>query len=342
MAVIKLKNGKCIGEGIRPYIIAEMNSSHNGNLETAMKMVDAAKECGCDCVKFQSWSADTLYSKQYYKQNPISERIVKKFSLDEEKLAKLVKYCEEKEIDFSSTPYSNEEVDFLVDVAKVPFIKIASMEINNIGFLQYIAKKNLPIILSTGMATSEEIAKAVKTIVEAGNTQLCILHCVSVYPASPEIINLNNMKMLQKMFPEYTIGYSDHTLGYEVASASVALGASVVEKHFTLDHSKMGMDNGMATEPEEMKRLVEACHNVFNAMGAVERVVYDYEIDMQLKMRRSIVAKKDILPGTVLTEDLVEAKRPGDGIAPDKLGYYIGKRINEFVPMGYQIKENMF
>lgn len=340
--VIKLNNGRCIGSGLRPYIIAEMNSSHNGNLETAMKMVDAAKECGCDCVKFQSWSAESLYSKQYYKQNPISERIVKKFSLDEAQLKKLVEYCEEKQIDFSSTPYSNAEVDFLVDIAKVPFVKIASMEINNTAFLRYIAEKNVPMILSTGMSSEKEIERAVRVIEETGNQQLCILHCVSVYPASSDIINLNNIKMLQNKFPEYPIGYSDHTIGFEVAAASVALGAAIIEKHFTLDRSKMGMDNNMATEPEVMKLLVEACGNVFNAMGSEKRIVYDYEVEMQLKMRRSLVAKTDIEPGTIITADLVEAKRPGDGLPPDTLDEYIGKEIKVFVEKGYQLKKEDF
>ncbi len=190
MANIRLNNGKRIGDGEKPYIIAELNSSHNGKVEYGKRMIDAAKECGCDCVKFQSWTDDTLYSEQYYSENPIYRRVVRGFSLDENQLYELWKYCQEVGIDFSSTPYSEQEVDFLADKVKAPFIKIASMEINNFPFLKYIAKKQIPIILSTGMSTYEEIDKAVDVIRSEGNQNLCILHCVSVYPASADMINL--------------------------------------------------------------------------------------------------------------------------------------------------------
>lgn len=338
MNILTLRNGRIIGDGERPYIVAELNSSHNGKVEIAKKMIDAAKECGCDCVKFQSWSADSLYADEYYKNNPISRRIVDKFSLTPDDLLELCEYCKAKGIDFSSTPYSNEEVDFLVDQAKVPFIKIASMEINNLQFLKYIGNKGLPMVLSTGMSTIEEIRNAVKAIESTGNKQLCILHCVSVYPASAEIINLNNMVMLKEEFPDYVVGYSDHTIGYEVAAASVALGAALIEKHFTLDNKKMGMDNNMATEPEGMKALADACHNVYKAMGSKQRSLLEGEEEQRLKMRRSLVTTREIRSGEVLEESDIEAKRPGDGIPPDQLESIIGKIVNTDIPKGYVIK----
>lgn len=338
MRTILLNNGKTIGDNCAPYIIAEMNSSHNGNLETAKRMIDAAKECGCDCVKFQSWSAESLYSDQYYAENPISKRIVKKFSLNKEQLKELVEYCRKVEIDFSSTPYCNAEVDFLVDEAKVPFIKIASMEINNIPFLKYIANKRHPMILSTGMATEKEIIDAVKAIESTGNKQLCILHCVSVYPAQAEIINLNNIKFLRDTFTSYPIGYSDHTIGYEVAAASIALGASVVEKHFTLDNTKMGMDNNMATEPAQMGELVRACHNISIAMGSYNRILYDHEIEMRSKMRRSLVTTRDLKAGEIIRLEDIEAKRPGDGISPVDIDCVVSKALKKDVAKGYQLK----
>ena len=247
-------------------------------------------------------------------------------------------YCKEIGIDFSSTPYSKEEVDFLVDKTEAPFIKIASMEINNLPFLKYIGEKGIPIVLSTGMSTIEEIREAVKTIEATGNKQLCILHCVSVYPASAEIINLNNMVMMQEEFPNYAVGYSDHTIGYEVAAASIALGAALVEKHFTLDNKKMGMDNNMATEPTEMKALSDACLSVYKALGSKKRSLLEGEEEQRLKMRRSLVSTREIRSGEILEESDIEAKRPGDGIPPDKLDMIIGKTVNTDIPKGYIIK----
>lgn len=332
------RGGRVIGDGERPYIVAELNSSHNGKVEMAKQMIDAAKDCGCDCVKFQSWSADSLYADEYYKNNPISKRIVTRFALKPDQLFELSSYCKEVGIDFSSTPYSKEEVDFLADKTDAPFIKIASMEINNLAYLGYIGEKGIPIVLSTGMSTIDEIRDAVRVIEATGNKQLCILHCVSVYPAQPEIINLNNIAMLQEEFPDYPIGYSDHTIGYEVASASIALGAALVEKHFTLDNKKMGMDNNMATEPKEMKSLVDACQSVFRAMGAKEKKLLEGEEEQRLKMRRSLVTTREIHCGAVLAAEDIEAKRPGDGITPDHLGDVIGKVVNTDIPKGYRIK----
>ncbi len=338
MRQLILRGGKIIGDGERPYIVAELNSSHNGKVEIAKQMIDAAKDCGCDCVKFQSWSAESLYADEYYKNNPISKRIVTKFALTPNQLLELSAYCKEVGIDFSSTPYSKEEVDFLAEKTEAPFIKIASMEINNLPFLKYIGKKGIPIVLSTGMSTIEEIREAVKAIESTGNKQMCILHCVSVYPAPAEIINLNNMVMLQEEFPDYVVGYSDHTIGSEVAAASIALGAALVEKHFTLDNKKMGMDNNMATEPAEMKCLVKACHSVSLAMGSKERVLLEGEEEQRLKMRRSLVTTRNIHSGEVLSSLDIEAKRPGNGITPDRLEDIVGRTVKNDIPKGHLIK----
>lgn len=324
----------------KPYIIAECNSSHNGNIDTAKQMIKTAKECGCDCVKFQSWSSESLYSDQYYIENPITERIVRKLSLSKEQILELADYSKMIDIDFSSTPYSEEEVDFLVDVVNAPFIKVASMEINNYPYLSFIAKKGRPIILSTGMASIEEVHRAVKTIVNEGNDSICILHCVSIYPAPAEIINLRNIEMLKKEFPRFIIGYSDHSIGYEIAVASVAMGANVIEKHFTLDNSKLGMDNNMATEPEQMKELVIACRNVYNALGAYERTVSVQEKEMANKMRRSVISAKDIEAGHKIIEGDLTSKRPGDGLSPEWIYKLQGKIIKNDIPKGYQIKKD--
>lgn len=328
MGTCVLRNGAVIEDFQTPYIIAEVNSSHNGNLETAKKMIEAAKSAGCSCVKFQSWSSETLYSKSYYENNPIAKRIVKKMSLEKEDLKLLSLFCAERKIDFSSTPYSEEEVDFLVEECNAPFVKIASMELNNNSFLEYIGNKGVPVIISTGMGSMSEITAAIKILEGTGNENISILHCVSSYPAKASDINLNNIYTLRENFPGHPIGFSDHTLGFCVAAAAVALGAAVIEKHLTLDAAKIGMDNQMATEPEAMKQMVEACRDVHEALGGFERVVSDKELDQQKVMRRSIVAARDIQAGSILEKDYLCAKRPGTGIPPDKMYEIIGKRVN--------------
>lgn len=328
MKSLLLRDGTKIGGDQPPYIIAEVNSSHGGDVGRAREMIRTAKEVGCDCVKFQSWSADTLYSESYYRKNRMAKRLVKKFSVSPEDMKALAEYAGEIGIAFSSTPYSREEVDFLVQECHAPFVKIASMELNHFRFLEYIADYQLPMILSTGMGTMEEIVRAVETIERRGNRQICILHCVSQYPASPEQINLRNMMTIQQRFPEYTVGYSDHTRGYEVASAAAALGAAVIEKHFTLDREAIGMDNQMATEPQEMRDLVQACHNVFCALGSAERIVPPEELAQRDKMRRSVVAARDLQAGSVLAPEDLDAKRPGTGIPADRMDELVGKRLS--------------
>lgn len=328
MPTCTFNNSRIIGENQKPYIVAEVNTSHNGNLDTAKTMIAAAKECGCDCVKFQSWTADTLYAKSYYKENPISKRFVTKFSFSEDELLEVAKYAREIGIEFSSTPYSKSEVDFLVEKCNVPFIKIASMDVNNLPFIEYIANTGVPIVLATGMSEFDEIEKAVSVIEGTGNKNLCILHCVSVYPAKHEILDLNNITSLKKAFPSYCVGFSDHSIGAEAACASIAMGAALIEKHFTLDSSKIGMDNQMATEPEQMKKLVESCHNVHLALGKFDREITNEEKEQQLKMRRSVIVTRDLKAGDTLTAEDLDAKRPASGMPPTDIPSLIGKTLS--------------
>lgn len=326
-----LRNGRKIINGGEPYIVAELNSSHNGKIDIAREMIDAAKECGCDAVKFQSWSAESLYSRDYYEQNPISKRMVSRFALRPEELLELSEYCSSVGIDFSSTPYSFEEVDFLINQCSAPFVKVASMDINNLPYLKYIAKTNVPIILSTGMATVEEIETAVDVIENAGNTELCILHCVSLYPVEAQFVNLNNMVMLKEKFPDYAVGYSDHTIGSEVACAAVGFGAALIEKHFTIDNKKIGWDNQMATEPADMKDLVARCRRVHNSLGEYERKLTLDELEQRKKMRRSIVAAADMTRGHIIEEDDLTAKRPGEGIPVNQYDKIVGRMLMQDV-----------
>jgi len=327
VAKIKFSNLREIGDYQEPYFIAEVNSSHNGSVETAKLMVDAALAAGCSCVKFQSWSPESLYSKSYYDANPIAKRIVKKFSFSEESLLEMAQYCHDKGIDFASTPYSEKEADFLVEECGVPFIKIASMEINNYSFIRYIARKGIPIILSTGMADLNEIRKAVSCIEDEGNPNLCLLHCISIYPCDAKSIRLHNILGLRDTFPEYPIGFSDHSLGMEMACAATTIGAAVIEKHLTLDAKKMGMDNNMAMEPENMSLMIQMCNNIHSALGGKERIVPEEELKQRLNMRRSVVTARKLLAGSIITKEDLTCKRPGTGISPERLETLIGKKI---------------
>ncbi len=329
MARCVFRDGTVVEDYGRPYVVAEVNSSHNGDINVAKLMIDASAEIGCDCVKFQSWSADSLYSKTYYDANPIAKRFVKKFSLAPSELRDLAYYCNNKGLQFSSTPYSEDEVDFLVDECNVPYIKIASMEVNNPRFLEFIGKKGVPIVLSTGMSSFDEVDYAVSVLEKSGVTQMVILHCVSIYPAELEAVNLNNILGLRERYPKYPIGFSDHTEGDAASVAATALGVALIEKHLTLDHSKVGMDNGMATEPEQFKILVNKCRSIQVAMGSKERTVSKAELLQRSNMRRSIIATRDISAGSIIRECDLYAKRPGTGIPPTEYDKVIGKRATK-------------
>ena len=330
-ACIRFHDGAKIEDYTRPYIVAEVNSSHNGDIETAKKMIDAAAACGCDCVKFQSWTTDSLYAKTYYKENPIAKRFVDKFSLSADALRSMSEYCRTKGVSFSSTPYSEAEVDFLIDMCNVPFIKIASMELNHPDFLRYIGQKKIPVVLSTGMGEMEEIRQAVKILQEAGTTQLVLLHCVSLYPTKVETVNLNNIIGLRKAFPACPVGFSDHTEGDAAAVAAVALGSAVIEKHLTLDRRKVGMDNGMAAEPNELRQLVDKCRMIQTALGSEERIVQPEEYEQRKKMRRSVCVTRDLPAGHILERSDLYAKRPGTGISPEHIESLIGHRLKRAV-----------
>lgn len=334
MSNVRLRNGRVIGDYMKPYIVAELNTSHFGDIEIARDMIRQAKAAGCDCVKFQSWSAETLYCDSYYKGNSIAKRIVKKFALENAELQALAHYAAEIDIDFSSTPYAIQEARFLVEQCHVPFVKIASMELDNLPYLTELGKLGVPLVLSTGMGNIDEIVRAVQTIQATGNQQIIILHCTSVYPSAPKIIRLQNIAGLRAEFPQYPIGYSDHSIGIEIPAASVVLGACLIEKHFTLDSKRIGMDNQMATEPADMRTMVRACHNVHTAMGGTARLLCTEEQEQIPKMRRSMVSKLDLQVGTVLAPEHIEFKRPGTGISPAHHNPYLGCTVRVAIERG--------
>tara|TARA_B100000575_G_C23064530_1_gene612900 strand:- start:99 stop:1130 length:1032 start_codon:yes stop_codon:yes gene_type:complete len=329
MKSVILNDGAKLTNFGKPYIVAEMNTSHFGKIENAKEMILKAKKAGCHCVKFQSWTTDSLYSQTYYDENPIAKRFIKGFSFSENQLLELVEYCKEIDISFASTPYSESEVDFLVDKCKAPFIKVASMDLNNHVFLEYIGKKNIPIILSTGMGEMHEIESAIEVLEATNNKNICILHCVSIYPPEISTIRLKNISGLMEKFPNYPIGFSDHSIGIEIPIASIALGACMIEKHFTLDKSKIGMDNQMAAEPDDMKILIDGCMNVNSALGERTREVLEAELEKRIEMRRSVVSRKDLQSGTKLKLSDLDLKRPGTGIPADKIFDLVGKTLKK-------------
>jgi N-acetylneuraminate synthase len=242
-------------------------------------------------------------------------------------LKDLSEHARTRNVDFASTPYSIEEAQFLLTECGVPFIKIASMDINNIRFLECVAKLGSTIILSTGMADAFEISRAVTTIRESSNAELCLLHCVSIYPADASTINLNNLHTLRRVYPDCVIGYSDHTIGSEVAISATALGAEVIEKHFTLDASKIGMDNQMAMEPDQFREMVRGCRRAKESLGSYERKPSEAELAQRKRMRRSIVTRVQLPAGHTLREEDLDFKRPGDGFSPMEIIDVIGKKL---------------
>lgn len=334
---MKIKNKEIKNYG-NPYIIAEIGANHNGDMDLAKKMIDSAVECGADAVKFQSWTNKSLIAQAEYDKNQKYDdspkkhfgslkEMVDKYYLREEQHCLLKEYCDEKGVDFCSTPFSEQEVDLLNEIG-VLFFKVASMDINNLRLLKYIAKKGKPVLLSTGMATLSEIELAVKTIEDAGNREIIILHCISIYPPEAKDIHLNNIVSLQKIFPNYPIGFSDHTIGVSVPIASIALGAAVIEKHFTTDKDLPGWDHEVSANPEEMRFIVEQSMIINEALGSFERTISVAEQNKKSKFRRSIVLTRDMKEGELITEDDITFKRPGTHIRPDEEKYVIGRKIS--------------
>jgi sialic acid synthase SpsE len=336
---IQLTNKREVFNFCKPYVIAELGSNHNGDMELAKKLILEAKETGADCVKFQSWSKDTLFSRKKFEDNFFIEddyrdrsdytleEIVDAYSISEKELLKMKKFATELDMDFTSTPFSKKEVDFLIDQLESPFIKVASMDVNNYPFLEYLSKKNKPIVLSTGLSELYEIDKAIKTIEKTGNTQIVILHCVASYPPIDTDVNLNNIKTLMATYPNYPIGFSDHTLGTAIPVASVALGVCLIEKHFTLDKNMEGWDHKVSATKDEMKEIVENASRVSQAMGSF-RITATESNDKKREFRRSIVLTRGINKGEIITEEMIDFKRPGTGIPPEAVSYIIGKKVN--------------
>lgn len=318
----------------RATFIAEAGINHDGDLEKAKKMVDAAAEAGADYVKFQSFKAKKLVTFDALTSSYIDEGshkgesfkdLLARLELDEAAHIELKKYCDDKKIKFLSTAFDNESFDFLVSLG-IDVVKVASGDVTNLPLIRHMAKSKLPMIMSTGMATLGETEDAVNAILEQGNDQITLLHCISWYPAEIETTNLRYMETLKKAFP-FDVGYSDHTLGINMSIAARAMGATVLEKHFTLDKTEFGPDHAASIEPQEMKDLIKGLREVEAGLGTTNRMFFEKEIGQRKVHRRSVVVSKPITEGDTLSMDNLTIKRPGTGIKPKHLEALLGKTV---------------
>lgn len=331
------------------FVIAEAGVNHNGSEELALQLVDIAAQCGADAVKFQTFSADKLVrpgaEKAAYQQAATGDgdqhSMLKQLEMSEILHRKLFARCVEVGIEFMSTPFDEDAVDFLLSLG-MHRIKVPSGEITNIPFLRFLAAKNVPLIVSTGMASLAEVQEAVDTIAAErsrlgyGNDlaeMLCILHCTSNYPAAPSDVNLRAMRTMADV-TAMPVGYSDHTLGLAVSTAAVALGATVIEKHFTLDKQMSGPDHQASLDPQELAQLIAQIRAVESALGSNEKAPVPSEIPVRALVRRSVTTVRDIAAGAVLKTNDVNLLRPGTGIAPKELESVSGHIAARALPAG--------
>ena len=328
-------------DGQQCYVIAEIGANHNGDIKLAKKMINAAKSSNADSVKFQSWDtslfAEEVYEKNFFLGDDYRERndftlkeIVSEYSLDVTQLSELREYCRQVGIDFATTPFSPEQIEEAASLDPA-FIKIASMDLNNDEMLEKAGRTNLPLVLSTGFGTMAEIDHAVRTIESTGNTDLVILHCVSLYPPQDHEVNLNNLEMLRLAFG-YPVGFSDHTLGTDISLASIAKGAVVLEKHFTLDKEMLGWDHHMSATPEELNVITRSAASIHAALGATRRVVSERELERRDEYRRSIVTAEPIAQGETITTAKLTLKRPGTGFEPNMSRLVVGMKAARDLP----------
>lgn len=337
-----------------PFVIAEIGANHNGDMDLARKLIDAAVEAGADCVKFQSWTKDTIFSREIYDNDKFLtdgrdedraetlENTVEKYSTSKKELAALRAYCRKKDIVFSCSGFSFDEVDFLVDELSIPLIKVASMDVPNLPFLKHIGGKGVPVILSTGLAAMEEITAAVDTLTGSGVKDLILLHCIAQYPPDDADTNLRNITMLWQAFPDALVGFSDHSKGTAIPLAAIALGACVVEKHFTLDKDMEGWDHAVSADPDDLAAIVHEGRRIAVALGAEERQVTDKDMEMRTAFRRSIVAARAIKAGTVIERADLDFKRPGRGIPPNQMEAVIGRTANRDIAADEILKDDAF
>lgn len=352
--MIKIGN-KEVGNG-RTYIIAEGGVNHNGSLDRAKEMIRQAAKAGADAIKFQTYTADELVCKNTPK--------FWKFEGDEDKnqhdaytdlggeprewYPELIKTCEENNIEFLTTCFSTETADYFNELGMKAF-KVASSDMSTLPYLEHIAKYNKPILLSTGASTMPEIIEAVKTIKNAGNNQIVVMHCMLCYPTMYgdkkvhyEDGNFNVIKTLKEVFPDLVVGISDHTQTAFSSVIACAMGADVIEKHYTIDKTLgKSADHWFSVDPKELKEIVDGCRKVELLRGNKDRIVFACELDTRMWDKRSIVSRITIPKGTIITKDMITFKRPGTGIWPRQLNKVVGRMAQEDIQIDTPITWKM-
>jgi len=333
-----------VGPNKPVFIIAEAGVNHNGDVELAKRLVDVAAEAGADAVKFQTFKADQVVSAsapkaEYQLQTTQATEsqldMLRRLELSREAHRELQACCQKRGVLFMSTPFDEESADLLDELGATVF-KISSGEITNWLLVEYIARKGKPVILSTGMSYFSEVDEAVRVVRNAGCDKLILLHCVSNYPADPADANLRAMQTMATVF-QVPVGYSDHTPGIEVALAAVALGACVIEKHFTLDKDLPGPDHRASLEPHELQAMVAGIRTVESALGDGVKQPALSEADNRSIVRRSLAAAADIPKGAIIESDMLQALRPASGISPALIEHVAGRRVRRSLASGQLI-----
>jgi N-acetylneuraminate synthase/N,N'-diacetyllegionaminate synthase len=323
---------KIIGKNYPTFIVAEAGCNHEGKIGLAKELVSKAALSGADAIKFQSYEPKKLVTKTvpyFWAEKKEGTSQLKNYEnqgkLSKQEFEEVFRYAKEKGIIPFSTPFDEENADFLEEL-NVPLYKIAATDLTNIPFLKYVAKKGKPVIFSAGMCTIGEIEEAINAIKSTGNNQLIPLHCMVIYPTPANKANLNFIKRLQELFPDYPIGFSDHTLGINIPAMAVAMGAKLIEKHFTVDKSLTGTpDHAMSVNPGELEQMVKNIREAEVCLGSFIREVEDEEKGAYEYGRRKIVAKTYIPNGAKITKEMITCKRSGDGLYPKYFDFVIGR-----------------
>lgn len=317
-----------IGLNKPTYVIAEAGINHNGDIKIAKKMIDSAADSGANAIKFQTIIPEELFSSTL---NPELFQMAKNWILNENDHVTLQQHANKKGIDFFSTPFGVKSAKLLQKI-KVPFVKIASGEVTNHDLISYIAKMKTPILLSTGMSNLSEIAEAVE-IIKNNNCKFVLLHCISSYPTKPSDANLSTIQKLYQIF-NVPVGFSDHTVGIDVSLTAVALGARVIEKHFTLDKNMEGPDQKLSIDPNELSELVRKIRQIEESIGTPRTNPIGVELTFKKNMRKSIGANCNIPSGTMIKRSMLSVFRPGTGISPTMMDIVIGRKAKKSIKKG--------
>jgi len=340
--------GRAIGDGHPCFVIAEAGVNHNGDPRLAGELVRVAAEAGADAVKFQTFAAERLataaapkasYQVARTERDESAQAMLRRLELDRDDHVQLIADCKSAGVMFLSSAFDEGSADML-DELGVDAFKVPSGEITNVSYLRHVAAKKRPLIVSTGMSTLEEVEVAVAAIRETADVPFVLLHCVSLYPAPLAGTNLRAMETMRARFG-VPVGYSDHTEGLTAALAAVALGAAVIEKHFTVDRALPGPDHAASLEPDELRALIQGIRGVESALGDGVKRPLPEEAETAVVARKSVVAATDIQAGAAIERDMLAIKRPGTGLPPAKLDWVVGRAARKAIPAGTVITEDM-